>query len=344
MSVHLLEGLFYGSLGTQQAIGQREHLMALGSVVAGLAHELNNPAAAIVRAASSVRERIKTMDAYVAEIADGADSPGSLSAFSRLRATAMGDTTMRPSPGPLETAEHEERVAEWLEAHGIPDGWELAAIFVQAKVDDQRLAMEWTTDLGGSRGRVLRWLGLSIELDTLSAEIVEAAARISSLIDATRQYVQLDRAPSQFIDIQEGLDSTLTVLASSLGEGVHIVKDYERGLPLIPALAAELNQVWTNLIDNAVSAMGGTGDLILRTRQDNGFLLVEIEDTGSGIADDIRPRIFDPFFTTKPVGRGAGVGLNTAWRIVTVRHHGDIQVDSIPGRTTFQVRLPLAGQ
>ncbi|WP_127504710.1 ATP-binding protein [Actinoplanes solisilvae] len=344
MSVHLLEGLFYGSLGTRQAIGQREHLLALGSLAAGLAHELNNPAAAVARAASSLRERIDALDANAAEIAAGPHASEELSAFSRLRVAATAAATAEPPSGALETAEREDRMAEWLEDQGVPGGWELAPTFVQARLDDEWFAGVWPPGRpGDSRERVLRRLGLSIELDTLSAEIAEASARISSLVDAVRQYTQLDRASSQIVDVHDGLDSTLVVLASTLGAGVRVVKEYDRGLPPIPAFAAELNQVWTCLLDNAADAMNGTGTLFVRTRRDDAFLLIEIEDTGTGIADDILPRVFDPFFTTKPVGRGVGLGLTTAWRIVTVRHHGDVRVDSIAGRTTFRVRLPFAG-
>ncbi len=173
-------------------------------------------------------------------------------------------------------------------------------------------------------------------------EIEDSTTRVSTLVGAARQYSQLDRAPFQVVDLHELLDSTLVMLSSKLGPGVTVVKDYDRSLPRIPAYAAELNQVWTNLIDNAVSAMGGTGTLTIRTALDGERILIEFGDTGPGVPPEIRERIFEPFFTTKPVGQGTGLGLDISWRIVVRKHHGDLRVDSVPGDTRFQVRLPVA--
>lgn len=191
----------------------------------------------------------------------------------------------------------------------------------------------------------MRWLNYTVETELLMNEIEDSTARISHLVDAAKQYSQLDRAPSRFADVHELLDSTLMMLSGKFGHGIKVVKDYDRTLPEVPAYPGELNQVWTNLIDNAVSAMndaGGKGTLTVRTALDRDLLLVEFRDTGPGIPADIRGRIFDPFFTTKPVGEGTGLGLDISWRIVVNKHHGQLDVHSEPGDTRFQVHLPLA--
>ena len=172
-------------------------------------------------------------------------------------------------------------------------------------------------------------------------EIEDSTTRISTLVGAAKQYSQLDRAPYQVVDVHELLDSTLLMLAGKIPPGINVVKDYDRSLPQIPAYAAELNQVWTNLIDNAVSAMDGTGTLTVRTGLDRDQVLVEFGDTGPGVPPEIRDRIFEPFFTTKPVGEGTGLGLDISWRIVVNKHHGDLSVESAPGDTRFRVRLPV---
>lgn len=187
----------------------------------------------------------------------------------------------------------------------------------------------------------LRWLAYTVETENLLREIGDAIGRITALVAAAKQYSQLDRAPHQDIDLHEGLDATLVMLARKLGEGIQIVKDYDRELPAVPAYPAELNQVWTNLIDNAVDAMHGQGTLTVRTARDGEFAMVEIGDTGPGVPPESTQRIFEPFFTTKPVGQGTGLGLDVSWRVVVNRHHGDLQVQSRPGDTRFQVRLPL---
>ena len=190
----------------------------------------------------------------------------------------------------------------------------------------------------------LRWIGYTVETELLMNEIEDSVTRISTLVGAAKQYSQLDRAPYQVVDVHELLDSTLLMLGGKIGDGITVVKDYDRSLPRIPAYPGELNQVWTNLIDNAVSAMNGTGTLTVRTALDRDQALVEFGDTGPGIPPDIQGRIFEPFFTTKPVGQGTGLGLDISFRIVVNRHHGDLRVRSEPGDTRFQVRLPLTAQ
>jgi signal transduction histidine kinase len=187
----------------------------------------------------------------------------------------------------------------------------------------------------------LRWLNYTVETELLMNEIEDSTTRVSTLVGAAKQYSQLDRAPFQVVDVHDLLNSTLLMMSAKIGQGVTIVKDYDRALPQVPAYPSELNQVWTNIIDNAVQAMNGAGTLTIRTARDGDCVLVEIGDTGPGVPADIQKRIFEPFFTTKPVGQGTGLGLDISWRIVVNKHHGDLRVESVPGDTRFQVRLPI---
>jgi len=187
----------------------------------------------------------------------------------------------------------------------------------------------------------VRWINYSVETELLMNEIEDSITRISTLVQSAKQYSQLDRAPFQVVDVHELLDATLLRLSAKIGKGVTVVKDYDRTLPKISAYASELNQVWTNIIDNAISAMARTGTLTVRTARDEDWLLVVIGDTGPGVPDEIKSRIFEPFFTTKPVGEGTGLGLDISWRIVVTKHHGDLRLRSGPGDTRFEIRLPL---
>ncbi|HEY6278332.1 MAG TPA: ATP-binding protein [Streptosporangiaceae bacterium] len=341
LAIHLLEGAFLGVQNTQRMINQRERLLALGSLSAGLTHELNNPAAAAVRATSALRERVAGMRHKLGIIAAGPYQAATLETLIRLQERAVEQVAKATPLSPMEAADHEDAVADWLDGHGIAGAWELAPTFVQAGLDtgwlDQVAATVGETTLEGA----LRWLNYTVETELLMNEIEDSANRISSLVGAAKQYSQLDRAPYQVVDVHELLDSTLMMMSKKIGPGVTVVKDYDRTLPTVPAYAAELNQVWTNLIDNAVSAMAGTGTLTIRTALDGDRLLVEVGDTGPGVPDDIRERIYEPFFTTKPVGEGTGLGLDISWRIVVNKHHGDLRVESVPGDTRFQVRLPI---
>ena len=369
MAVHLLEGLIFGNKSAQEAIGQRERLLALGSLSAGLTHELNNPASAAVRATAALRERVAGMRRKLGLIAGAPHPPMALAALVGLQEEAAERVAKAPSLSPLEAADREDALTDWLDEHAISSGWELAPIFVQAGLDTAWLDQVAATmeaegpgagdlrvgpgdprgtapdgEAGGALDGALRWLGYTVETELLMNEIADSVTRISTLVDASKQYSQLDRAPYQVVDVHELLDSTLAMLAGKIGDGITVVKDYDRSLPRLPAYPGELNQVWTNLIDNAVSAMNGTGTLTVRTALDRDQALVEFGDTGPGIPPDIQGRIFEPFFTTKPVGQGTGLGLDISFRIVVNRHHGDLRVRSEPGDTRFQVRLPLTAQ
>ena len=341
MALHLLEGMFIGVQTSQRIVGQRERLLALGSLSAGLTHELNNPAAAAVRATSSLRERVAGMRHKLGMIAAGPYDRDALGALILLQEEAAERVSKAPTLSPMEASDREDEVGDWLEAHGVADGWELAPTFVQAGLDAGWLDQVAATVDGQTLEGALRWLNYTAETELLMNEIEDSTNRISVLVDAAKQYSQLDRAPYRVVDVHELLDSTLLMMSRKLGDGITVVKDYDRGLPQIPVYAAELNQVWTNLIDNAVSAMGGQGTLTVRTALDGDRVLIEIGDTGPGVPADIRERIFEPFFTTKQVGEGTGLGLDISWRIVVNKHHGDLQVESEPGDTRFRVRLPL---
>jgi signal transduction histidine kinase len=350
MATHLLEGLLFGTKNTQEAIGQRERLLALGSLSAGLAHELNNPAAAAVRATGSLRERVAGMRGKLAAITAAGFDSSLVATMVRLQEDAAEHAAKARQLSPIETADAEDEVTDWLDAHDVSRSWDLAPLFVQAGLDGQWLDQvalaiaEHPAHSGpGPAGleSAIRWLGYTVETEVLMSEITDSVTRISALVGAARQYSQLDRAPYQVIDVHDLLDSTLVMLDNKVGSGIQVVKEYDRSLPKIPAFPAELNQVWTNLIDNAVDAMDGTGTLTIRTAWDKDKVLVEFADTGPGVPDDIKDRIFEPFFTTKPVGQGTGLGLDISWRIVVTRHHGDLKVESVPGDTRFRVWLPV---
>jgi len=340
MPVHLLEGLFFGSQRTREAVGQRERLLALGSLTAGLTHELNNPAAAAVRATSSLRERVAGMRQKLKMIAGGKYDKAKLEPLVELQQRAAERVAKAPSLDPMEASDREDEVSDWLEDHGCTEAWQLAPVFVQGG-----LYTDWLDEVQATVGDdmlepALRWLNYTVETELLMNEIEDATTRVSTLVGAAKQYSQLDRAPFQVVDVHDLLSSTLLMMSAKL-KGIKVVKNYDKTLPKIPAYAAELNQVWTNLIDNAAAAMHGTGTLTIRTAREDDELLVEIGDTGPGIPKEIQKRIFEPFFTTKPVGEGTGLGLDIAWRIIANKHHGDLRAESVPGDTRFIVRLPL---
>jgi signal transduction histidine kinase len=343
MAMHLLDGMFIGMRRAQQRVGERERLLALGSLTAGLTHELNNPAAAAVRATASLRERVAGMRHKLGLIAAGPYSRAALETLIRLQEDAVERVAKAAKLSPIEASDREDEVGDWLEQHGIAGGWDLAPTFVAGGVDVPWLdavaaAVEEHDTLEGA----VRWLNYTIETEMLMNEVEDATSRVSTLVGAAKQYSQMDRTPFQVVDVHDLLDSTLIMLGGKIGD-IRVVKEYDRSLPPIPAYPGELNQVWTNLIDNAVSAMGDSGTLTVRTAREDDSALVEIGDTGPGVPPEIASRIFEPFFTTKPVGEGTGLGLDICWRIVVNKHHGDLRVQSTPGDTRFQVRLPLAG-
>ena len=340
-AVHLLEGAFFGNKAANQAVSQRERLLALGSLSAGLTHELNNPAAAAVRATSALRERVAGMRHKLGMLTKKPYHQETLESLMDVQERAVERVSKAPVLGPMEASDAEDAIADWLDGYGIEGAWNLAPVLVQAGLDTEWL--DSVADIVGTDALegTVRWLTYTVETELLMNEIQDSTGRIMHLVGAAKQYSQLDRAPYQEVDVHDLLDSTLLMLGAKIGPDITVVKDYDRTLPRIPAYAAELNQVWTNLIDNAVSAMGGHGRLTVRTAMDRDKLLVEFGDTGPGVPADIQSRIFEPFFTTKPVGEGTGLGLDISWRIVAKKHHGEINVFSSPGDTKFRVWLPL---
>jgi signal transduction histidine kinase len=359
MAVHLLDGIAVGTDRTRRIIDNREKLLALGRLSAGLTHQLNNPAAAISRAAADLRGRVAGMRHKLAMLADGTITPEVLSALVRLQERVAEQVAKSASLhlSALETSDREDAVGDWLDDHGIDGGWDIAPTFVEGGIDTdwlERISAVSEELAAGSLEQAIRWIDYTIESELLMNQILEASKRISALVADAKQYSQMDRAPFQVANVHDLLHSTLVMFADRLTKdgnkdadkdtpAITLVKDFDRSLPEIPCYPADLNQVWTNIIDNALAAMrdkGGT--LTVRTcRYGDNMARVEICDTGPGIPADIREHIFEPFFTTKPFGEGTGLGLDLAFNIVVKKHRGDIRVESVPGDTRFIVLLPL---
>ncbi|HEX7239963.1 MAG TPA: ATP-binding protein [Longimicrobiaceae bacterium] len=314
---------------------QHEKLAALGRLSAGLAHELNNPASAARRAAAGLGEALTDAQRRTAVLAEKLGSAGVLALEEHLRGLEPP-----PAADPLARSDQEEVVAEWLEEHGVGDGWSVSPTLVEAGVDTSCLE-EMAADSDGALPETLRWLEATLRVRQLLAMVEGSTARISTLVGAVKSYTYMDQAPRQEVDVHQGLESTLTLLGHKL-RGITVERDYRRDLPRVPAYGGDLNQVWTNLVDNAADAMAGSGTLRVRTSLDGDRAVVEIGDTGPGISAELRERIWDPFFTTKEPGKGTGLGLDISRRIVVDKHGGEMEVDSAPGDTRFRVRLPLA--
>ncbi len=355
MAVHLLDGIAVGTDRTRRIIDNREKLLALGRISAGLTHQMNNPAAATARAAAELRERIAGMRCKLVMLADGTVTADALSALVRLQQEVADQVAKSTSQhlSPIETADLEEAVGDWLDDHGVGDGWDIAPAFVEGGIDTdwlERVSAAVDDLASTSLEEAIRWLHYTIESEQLMNQIAEASKRISALVADAKQYSQMDRAPFQVADIHELLRSTLVIFADRFGKDggkdskvITVIKDFDRSLPEIPCYPGDLNQVWTNIIDNAIAAMGQDGGtLTLRTARDGEKMVrVEICDTGPGVSEDVREHIFEPFFTTKPFGEGTGLGLDLAFNIVVKKHRGDLRVESVPGDTRFIVLLPL---
>ncbi len=336
LASHLIDGLFHTARNVEAAARQRESLVALGRISAGLAHELNNPASAATRAVDSLQQACTAMLGSLSQLAAGSLTATQFTALDQLRLEVVPRAV---PPAPLVLARAEDALVEWLEQRGVTDAWSVAPVLAAAGVDlpwCERVADALTP---ATLGPGLAWVASTLTASMLLAEIKESTGRVSDLVAAVRSYSQMDRASRQRMDVTEGLESTLAILGHKLRD-VTVVRDYAADVPEIEAYAGELNQVWTNLVDNAVDAMSGQGTLHLRTRVEDDQVVVEVVDSGAGMSDDVARRAFEPFFTTKDVGKGTGLGLDIAHRIVTDRHGGTITIDSRPGETVIRVSLP----
>jgi len=337
--VHLIEGLHGTARSIESTVRQRESLVALGTLAAGLAHEINNPAAAATRAVDTLGDASRYLLESLGRLAREEITARQFTALDTLR------RELRPGPvtrSPLALADDEEAVTTWLERHGVDEAWQLAPALVAGGADPawcDRLA----DALGASALRPgLSWVASALSVEFFLAELKESTQRISDLVAAVKSYSQMDRASRQEVDVTEGIESSLVILGGKLRHGITVVREYDADVPKIAAYAGELNQVWTNLIDNAVDAMAGSGTLRVSTRAEPAAVVVEVADTGEGMSAETAARAFEAFFTTKDVGKGTGLGLDIARRIVEERHLGAISIDSGPGGTTLRVRLPIS--
>jgi signal transduction histidine kinase len=326
---------------TTKADQQRDKLMALGKLSAGLAHELNNPAAAATRAANDLLgtlEELRAADLRLCRHNLNGEQRRFIAEFERA---AIEHTAAAPAMNALTQSDREDDLTVWLDGRGVQDGWKLASNLVEAGVDVPALEQMSARIDGSALGDVLARIGAQLSTAKLTNDIKTSTARISELVGAIKEYTYMDQASVQKVDLHKGLDNTLLILKHKLRKkNIAVTLQYAEELPRLTARGSDLNQVWTNLIDNAVDAMPDGGRLKVRTKGEPTDVLVEIRDNGPGIPDDVRARIFEPFFTTKPVGEGTGLGLDTVARIVR-QHRGNIRVESKPGDTCFQVRLPL---
>ena len=328
--------------GMESFVRQREKMAALGTLAAGLAHELNNPAAAISRVVDRLRHVLDALyEATDALHVQGLPSTA-CGALERLRERAEARLRENADVDPLAAVEREDEVSDWLGDRGVDQGWLLAPTLVAGGIAPSDLQTLGDAVGGANLPAAVRWVAASVELATLLDEAGRGSARISDLVKALKSYSYEGQAPLQEVDLHDGIEDTLTILRHKLKQGINVVRDYDRTLPKVLVYGSELNQVWTNLIDNAADALGGRGTITIRTHREGEFAVVEICDDGPGIPDEIQPRIFDPFFTTKPLGKGTGLGLDITYRAVVNRHRGHIRLASKPGDTRFEVMLPIA--
>ncbi len=325
---------------------QQEKMAALGKLSAGLAHELNNPAAAAGRASGQIRDSLRCLQKLVLE-RERPFTPEERQVMLEVQQEALSAVAHRkekPPVDPLALSDLEDAVTEWLEDHKVENAWRLAPTLASACLGPERLDAIAGRISDESLSCVLPWIDGLLNLAELLDQVEQSTSRISELVGAIKEYSYMDQAPQQEIDVHDGLESTLKMLSYKLRKaGVEVVRQYDRTLPRVCAYGSELNQVWTNLIDNAVDALKGKGQgtLTLRTSRNRDDAVVDVVDDGPGIPPEVQPRIFDPFFTTKGVGEGSGLGLDIARRIVKTRHKGEIRFESKPGETCFEVKLPL---
>lgn len=335
---HLIEGLYGTARSIESTARQREALVTLGKLAAGLTHEINNPAAATTRAVDELEATCQTLMSSLTRLADEQISARQFAALDALRREVKPQAVAQ---SPLDLADREDALSAWLNRHGVGHEWIIAPPLAAAGVD-----LDWCERAaqaldGAALEPGLEWVASTFSAATLLSDIKESTRRISELVGAVKSYSQMDRASMQRINVTDGLESTLVMLGHKLRGGVTVVRDYGTDVPEIEAYAGELNQVWTNLIDNAIDAMDGAGTLRVATRADGDVVVVEIGDTGPGMPPPVAARAFEAFYTTKDPGKGTGLGLDIARRIVEERHGGTISIDSRPDETVLRVRIPI---
>ncbi|MCG7596094.1 ATP-binding protein [Mycobacterium sp. PSTR-4-N] len=350
MAIHLVAGQRVRRDREERILAHRERLLALRTLTAGLTHQLNNPAAAVIRAAANLHDDVAAMRREFARLAQTRPNADTVAALTAIQDDVVHTASRpdRPIATALGVADSEDAVAAWLDDHGVTDSWDRAATFVEAGLD-----VDWLSDvrarLAGADdglGHAVAWLQSIVAVELRIREITEAGRRIAALLDGAKTYSQLDRGPYQCIDVHEMLRNTMLMFGdriamAGMGAAITLVKDFDHSIPEICCYPADLNQVWTTIVDNAIDAMNGSGTLTVRTRAEGADRIrVEISDDGPGIPAEIIGRVFDPFFTTKPVGSGSGLGLDLAWDIVVNQHRGHIEVQSAPGDTRVTVCLP----
>ncbi len=338
---HFLDGYLQRLEGIETTVRERERLISLGRMSAGLAHEVNNPAAAALRAASDLKASLDQLQDVVRWIAAADLSADQLRGLVELHSSAA-NAEPPPARKALELANAEDDTGSWLEARDVENAWLLASTFTSAGLDADWLERSAQVLDPADLGPALNWVAAALGATSLLSQVEESVGRIVRLVSVVKEYSYMDRAPEQEIDIHDGIEKTLLVLGFKLRSGVEIVRDYDSSVPRILADGAALNQVWTNLVDNAIDAMDGHGQILIRTRQAAGYVVVEVEDRGPGIPADQVSHIFDPFYTTKEPGKGTGMGLDIVRRVVVDGHRGEVSVASEPGNTRFVVRLPIS--
>ena len=339
-AAHLVEGLYHTARLIESTARQRESLVTLGTLAAGLAHELNNPASAATRAVDELEAASQTMLASAGRLIRGGISAERFAALDALRREIEQGTAPQD---PIKVADREEVLSSWLVEHDVAREWLIAPVLAAAGVDVAWCERAATVLTESALEPGLEWVSSALSVASLLSEVKGSTRRVSELVAALRSYSQMDRAAIQLVDITNGIESTLAVLGQRLTDNISVVRDYGTEVPRIEAYAGELNQVWTKVIENALDALddAGAGTLRIRTRADGAYIVVEIGDTGIGMSPAVAARAFDAFYTTKPVGKGAGLGLDIARRIVNRRHGGTISIASRPGETVLRIRIPV---
>jgi signal transduction histidine kinase len=341
--------MFYTMLkrlrSTESKLRQSEKMAQLGSLTAGIAHELNNPASAVKRGAEQLETAMNESDMAYSRLNQAGLSDEQWHTWEKLTQSAQEQASRPREMDALTRSDREYELEEWLDGQGVEDAWEMAPTLVDLNLSDDGLSMLAQEFNPGQLAPMLQWLSATYTVYSLFAELRQGAERISGIVKALKTYSYLDQAPVQDVDIHKGIDDTLLILNHKLKNGPSVRREYAEDLPEILGYGSELNQVWTNIIDNACDVLSdkppGEGVITIRTQQVNDWIRVDIEDNGPGMSPDVQGRIFDPFFTTKAPGAGTGLGLDISYNIIVQKHRGDIKVTSEPGKTVFQIWLPI---